>query len=103
MRLNFIIGYLIFMLNLFDGIVTYFAINMTDISIEFNPLLQHVYPSIGNWFLLPKIAIALLGGILVGYYWKKSKIVRISSIVLVTIYGFTVVYHSLSFKLIEGF
>lgn len=103
MRLNFIIGYLIFMFNLFDGIVTYFVINITDISIEYNPLLQHVYPSIGNWFLLPKIAIALVGSILIIYWWKKSKIIQLTSIGLAIVYAFIVVYHALSFKLIVGF
>ena len=66
-------GTSIFLLNLFDGIFTAIFLNMNAI-VELNPLVAFAYKHIGNWFILPKVLIGLVAGILVCFYFKSRPI-----------------------------
>lgn len=85
------IAIFIFLLNAFDGIATYYALTNLG-AVELNPLVNWMYINMGVWFLVPKMALGLLVGILLWKYWKDVKISRVLGYVVLLFYAMLVVY-----------
>lgn len=93
------IGCLIFIFNVFDGVVTSFVINLNDV-VERNPIWDWLYQLIGNWFIIPKLAIVIFSILVLMRYWNGYRILRVAAIGLVVLYVFLAVYHTLFFNFI---
>jgi len=87
-----VVGLLIFLLNLFDGVATFFILAAGD-SIETNPLMSFLIYKMGGWFLVPKILIGFIAGSLVAIGWKKYRIAKIGGTIVMIIYGLIAAYH----------
>lgn len=90
--MGWFVGILIFLLNLFDGVSTYFILD-TGNSRELNPLVNWAITNMGGWFLLPKILIGFIAGIAVIVNWERFKVARVGGLIVVAVYGSLVLYH----------
>jgi len=92
MLVGWFIGSLIFLLNLFDGVSTFFILGAGN-SMELNPIIRFAIEHLGAWFLLPKIAVGLAAGFLVAIGWKRFRAARIGGFIVTSVYGALVLYH----------
>ena len=84
----------IFFLNMFDGIFTYFSLFKTDKNfIELNPFINYLIENLGAWFLLPKILIGLICGIVLAKYCYLNDIVKYSTFFIIILYLIVDLYH----------
>lgn len=67
--LKYIIGILIIILNMFDGIFTQYAITHLN-AIEANPIVKFLINNLGSYWLIPKILAGFFAGLCVMKYWK---------------------------------
>jgi len=53
--MNFLFGILFFVLNVLDGVLTLWAVQLeSGYHVELNPLMRALMNSIGNWFFTSK-------------------------------------------------
>lgn len=84
-------------LNYLDAVLTLWLVQVEGgYHIELNPLIRWLMESMGNWFLLPKIAVGVIIAILIMTYWHKYSWFRKVSAGVTLAYFFIVVVHILS-------
>ena len=90
---GFLIGFSIFILNLFDALSTYVGLEFGLVK-EKNPLMLYMMDLIGNWIMVLK---TLTGAILFGLIyigWNKiNKTIKGLSISVLAIYSLLGIYH----------
>lgn len=84
---------LIWLLNLFDYIMSYYLIGRYGMGIEKNPLMQHLFEYPVNAFII-KMSICTLT-CLVCYFVKDKPIIKVMTNMLLAFYSFVCFTHLL--------
>lgn len=100
-RIGLAVGISIFLLNMFDGLATAIMLASGHF-VEVNPLMSRMIDSIGNWFLVPKILLAAPLAVLLAMYWKRFRMARIGSIVVLIVYAAIAINHIVIFVIWKG-
>ena len=93
-----LISIMIIILNAFDAAISVWYIT-NNFAIELNPISDLAISKMGYWFVLPKIVISTVFGILVVRGWKYP-IAKIGSVCVLLIYMAVSIYHIYGFTLI---
>jgi len=101
-KIGWFMGFMLFLLNAFDGVVTHFVVVYAGVAIEMNPIMNVVIEHTGSWFLVPKILIGVFLGVLIAIGWEKHRIARIGSLVVLVIYGLLAIHHVVMLTLAKG-
>lgn len=91
-RYGLLVGISIFLLNLFDGLMTMMLLS-TGMFEEFNPLMSRLIESTGNWFLLPKILFGGIATIFLTACWKNYKVAKIGGLIALMTYVIIAINH----------
>jgi hypothetical protein len=89
---GFLIGLLIFLLNLFDGVATYVAIFYYGVK-EINPLMSFVIYNTNHWFIIPKILMGFLIFLILSMYWNLNNTIKIGGLIVLLVYSILFAYH----------
>ncbi|OGM09257.1 hypothetical protein A2Z67_04940 [Candidatus Woesebacteria bacterium RBG_13_36_22] len=92
-HIGLILGLLLFVLNLIDCLFTQHWVDLGGYGSEMNPLMRFLMEEIGGWWTVPKIFIGLIGGILVAFYWKRFRSVRVATMIVLSVYILLTCYH----------
>lgn len=98
MLIPILISIVIILLNAFDSIISVWYI-INNFAIELNPISDWAISKMGYWFILPKIAISTMLGVLVIRGWKYP-IAKIGSVGVLLIYMAVSIYHIYGLTLI---
>ncbi len=82
---------LIYLLNLFDYIMTVIQVNKYGIDIEANPIMRMFMANDGAFFIIKVLFVALL--LMVMWQYEDLKICKIGEWVLLAVYSVLAVYH----------
>lgn len=82
---------IIYLLNLFDYIMTVRQINKYGIDIEANPIMRACMANDSVFFIIKVVLVALL--LLFMYQYEDLKICKIGYWVLLAVYGALAIYH----------
>ena len=88
-----VIGLLVFLFNFLDGLATYYLTWYSAYEVtEVNPLMQNLMDRTGDWWLLLKILFGLIILFLIARFWKKYRLVKMASVLVLLIYVAVVGY-----------
>lgn len=82
---------LIYLLNLFDYIMTVRQINKYGIDIEANPIMRACAINGGFFFVIKVLFVGLM--VLLMWYYRNLKISKYGSWLLLVVYGALAIYH----------
>ena len=91
-----IVAIAIVCLNVFDGFATLWVIG-SGTATEMNPIILFAIEHMKAYFIIPKVLISCVAGILIGAYWEKFSIAKIGGIFVLAIYTLIAIYHVYGF------
>ncbi len=83
--------FIIWLLNLFDYIMTVRAVNKYDVDVEANPIMRFALQNDILFFIMKILLVTFW--LFVMYRYRDMKICKIGSWVLLAVYGALAIYH----------
>lgn len=87
-----LVGLLIVTLNTVDALITHVFVFYFGLQ-EASPAMNYTMFILGEFWIIPKIAVGLFAGVLVGVYWDKHFLARLGGCIVLLAYSFVMLWH----------